>query len=524
MSTPATTIYLCSGVPLTNRYDHTIRFSTPAAQQSYFASKTAKTFSSYAYARKTWSIKVSSTFEAARVWSYLYFRNGTGKWFYYFINQCEYVNDATVELSLELDVIQTYMFDWSLNPCFIERQHSPTDIYGENTIAEGLDTGDLVINASEDIGKASGWAIMVQSTFEPNTATESTKASKSMFTDSVFSGVGVYAVNSSDWNQLGEALSNFDSWGYSEGIVSMWMYPKQFITLATSSQWDDEILFKQVASMQPSDYTLAAIPTSVDGYSPKNKKTLQYPYNFLYISNNNGAAATYHYEKWNGREFPVFRYVGSASPEGVAKLFPRFYKGAELNYEEGLTLTGFPTCAWNVDVYKLWLAQNQHQQATAFASAGLKIVGGIAATAFSGGMAGVAGGGLVVSGISDITSQLAQRADMEIQPAQARGAQSGTLNMVVGKQCFTAYQKSVDKYHARVIDDYFTMFGYACRKVDTPNISARPNWTYVKTVGSNVTGDFAQEDIRRINEIFDHGITFWSNGATVGDYSIDNSP
>ena len=524
MSAPQTTIYVCQGVALSNRYDHTLRFASRELQISYFKAKTAKTFSSYTYARKTWDLELVADFETARLWSYLFFQNGTGKYYFYFVNQCEYVSGASVKLSLELDVMQTYMFDWYLNPCYIERQHSTTDNFGDNTVDEGLDVGELVVNGSEDIGKLDGWAIMVQSTFEPNTATANVKTPNSTFSDSVFSGVGVYAVDASKWRELGDALANFDAWGYSDGIVAMWMYPKQFITVVDGWATSETNLFHQIVSTQPSDYILDEMPTSLDGYTPKNKKLLQYPFNFLYISNNNGAAATYNYEKWNGRTAPVFRYYGCASPEGVAKIYPRFYNGAEFNHEEGLTLTGFPTCAWNVDTYKLWLAQNQNAQATAFAFAGAKILGGLAVGVATGGAGAAVGGGMAASGFADISNQLAQRADMEVQPAQARGAQSGTLNMVVGKQCFTAYQKCVDKYHAQMIDDYFSMYGYAVRKIGVPNIYARPYWTYVKTVGSNVEGDFPHEDIRKINEIFDRGITFWTTNGVLGEYSNNNAP
>ena len=86
MSAPQSTIYVCSGVRLNSRYDHTIWFGSPADQQEYFAGKVVKTFPAYSYLRKTWPIQVQATLEQAQGWSYLYFRNGSGKIYYYFIN------------------------------------------------------------------------------------------------------------------------------------------------------------------------------------------------------------------------------------------------------------------------------------------------------------------------------------------------------------------------------------------------------------------------------------------------------
>ena len=128
MSTPASQINICEGVRLDNTYRNTIYFSGIAAQLSYFLGKVIKTFTGYTYLRKSWSIKVSATMEQANSWTYLFFSNGEGqKTWYYFINNIEYVNDNTVELFLELDVMQTYMFDYTLLPSFVEREHVTLD-------------------------------------------------------------------------------------------------------------------------------------------------------------------------------------------------------------------------------------------------------------------------------------------------------------------------------------------------------------------------------------------------------------
>ena len=130
MSTPQSTIYICSGVRLDNRYEHSIYFTSSTAQQEFFAGKVVKTFSAYSYLRKSWPLQVQATMEEAKTWSYLYFYNGTGqKVYYYFITGVEYKNENTVELSLELDVIQTYMKEIrsGLLPCYVERQHTESD-------------------------------------------------------------------------------------------------------------------------------------------------------------------------------------------------------------------------------------------------------------------------------------------------------------------------------------------------------------------------------------------------------------
>lgn len=82
----------------------------------------------------------------------------------------------------------------------------------------------------------------------------------------------------------------------------------------------------------------------------------------------------------------------------------------------------------------------------------------------------------------------------------------------------------ITKNYASMIDDYFTMYGYAVRNTLTPNMNARPNFTYVKTKGCIVHCNCPAEDARAIEEMFDNGIRFWKNHNNIGNYNLNNSP
>ena len=545
MSTPATNIYLCSGVPLNNRYDHTLYFANAAAQLTYFSGKVVRTLNDYSYVRKSWKLKVAATMEAARVWSYLYFQNGTGKRYFYFINQIEYINDNAVELTLEIDVIQTYMFDWTLRPCYVEREHSVNDTWGENTLDEGLDVGELITAKRETIDLSSDLVIMTAASIDINkfyiSGGETEDKIFGSYYDGIFCGFQITAcpINGDGdsgklWDDFAIMLNYLGTKGKEDAIFTMWQYPKKLITSNYGTyEW---CIAPYVTGTSVVTHTAAARPTSIDGYTPKNKKVLQYPYCFMYVTNNSGGAAVYHYEKFS-TSIRTFRVQGNIAPDAVVKLVPVLYKGVDYNYDEALSMGNYPICTWNSDTYKMWLAQNQNQQNLGLAMDGLKIVGGVAAivggvgaTAGTGGAAGAlgvggisAGVGLISSGASGIASQLAQRADKDIQPPQARGSFSGSHNISRGLQNFDFYHKTIDAYHAEMIDNYFSMYGYATRKVKKPNISSRPSWNYVKTIGSNIGGNICMEDLQIINSIFDKGITFWKN-TDVGNYALNNQP
>lgn len=82
-----------------------------------------------------------------------------GKYYYYFINNCTYISQDVISISIEMDVIQTYMFDISVQNGIIERKFINrwnADLINRNYIRENFSNGlfDLykrfVFNKSND--------------------------------------------------------------------------------------------------------------------------------------------------------------------------------------------------------------------------------------------------------------------------------------------------------------------------------------------------------------------------------------
>lgn len=555
MSTPMSQVYICSGVRLDNRYQHSIYFASQTAQREYFAGKVVKTFSAYSHHRRNWELKVEASVAEAQAWNYLYIINPGVKPYYYFVNKVEYVSDTTVKLWLELDVLQTNLFDnTTLLPCFVERQHTATDAVGEHTVPEGLEMGPYWNYHVYDMEDMSQMGILAMSSmnlcfnFTDGAVTETAYAQEF---NGVYSGLGVYAFN--DLVQLEKQLKALDEAGKSDAIVAIWMYPKNLVRVAKytgddETDWADFDFTGKVcarvmgASADPA--TLAVYANYSErlfgGYTPKNNKLYTHPYNLLYVTGNQGDKAEYKFEHFATGETYNFNLYGAISPDAGVKLAPAYYNiyGANTNYDEGVTLANFPPCAWDSDTYKVWLAQNYNQMnhgvESAVGSALLGVgmaIGGAVATAATGGLGAVAGAGAIAGGIGSLYSAynqiggiMAQKEDAKAQPPQARGTFSSTVNVASGRQTFSFYYKCIRKEYAQQIDDYFTMFGYKLNRVQTPNINARPAFTYVKTVGCKVTGEMSNEDITQIERIFDNGITFWKDGDKIGDYSQANAP
>lgn len=522
MGAPYTSVDVCSGVRLTPEYTHTIWFRSASEQWAYFAGKSVKSYQNYTYVRKSWSLKVDATMEQARTWSYMFFANG-GKIWYYFITNIEYINDNTVELFVEMDVMQSYMFDYTLLDCFVEREHAAIDLIGGNLVDEGLDVGEYVSIADKDVD-LNDYLIMILATAQPGAAADAegelVQSLGSKY-DNVFCGLGVYCVPIANATDLQTILNKLDDKGATDIIVAMWMYPGELIKKG--------VTLNNVFDVEGSNSFTESLSrnTVLDGeYVPRNNKLFCYPYNFLYVTNNSGGAAVYHYERFSEPTNPHFKIVGSVSPDGCARIYPLNYKGSQQNFESGLTLGSFPTCAWDSDVYKMWLAQNQNSLYVAGATAVNKVSTGITAAIAGvalGNIAMTAGGALSAhSGAESINQMLAQLSDKSIQPEEARGNYSSTVNMAAGFQTFTIRKKCITRQQAARLDEYFDMYGYKTLIVKKPNRNVRENWTYTKTVDCQIAGNLCTEDKMKIESVYNNGVTFWVNGDSIGDYSLSN--
>lgn len=148
---PNTTIVLLKSVPLDNTYTDTIYFANATAQYNYFMSKNPRTFGQQTYQRVGKNkIRLGVKADDVYAYNYLMFRNTAygNKWFYAFITKSpEYINDNTCEIEYEIDEMQTWFFDYTLEPSYVEREHSATDVVGENIAPEPIDIGPIKCNS-----------------------------------------------------------------------------------------------------------------------------------------------------------------------------------------------------------------------------------------------------------------------------------------------------------------------------------------------------------------------------------------
>lgn len=507
---PSTDIRILKNVPLDTTYEHTIFFESANAQSSYFIGLTKYNMTNYSYQRvkRGWA-RVGINSDNLYDCNYMMFKNSAfgNKWFYAYIKSVEYVNNQCSEIEFEIDVMQTWFFDYEPDYCFIEREHSLTDKIGDNIVPESLDCGEYVYNNYNYLTKIlEPLAVIVM-------VCDETEQPDGTVYDGVYGGCTLYAYNLTDTESIKGKINSYVQ--KPEAIVGIYMCP----AIALEESIPDggiQCKFQKNCASIPIEIDVLTNEQTIDHYKPKNKKLYTYPYNFLNIScGQNSSIFRYEYFENLHPQFDI--NVPLTMPVQVA-LRPKHYKGSgslTLN-SETLIMSDYPMCSWSTDSFRAWLAQNAIPFTNGVSALGIGTVAALSGIAVP--TAGLVGGALAIGNMLGKGYMASTRGDI------SKGSlSSGSINVASGKQNYWCGRASVNKQTAKIIDDYFNMFGYATNEVKKPNRNSRPHWNYVKTIGCTITGSVPCDDMQKICNIYDNGITFWKNGSEVGNYSLDNT-
>lgn len=582
---PNTDIYLLEGVPLDPDYENVMYFpivftsdpSNPqpftkenferASYQDIRASRNAQanhlldTYNHFTFTRQTYqrinknTIRVHKNAESLLRINYIVFRNtnfqDTGthtaneKWFYGFVTRVDYINNEVAEITYEIDVMMSWWFDYYPNTCYVEREHTESDLLFEHIVEEDVAIGNDYVANSMPEDFLEPYATGGSKSFDMNEQTlcilVNRKTSQhgdvsSYYVNNMVLPVRIITVDI-DPNDIAGTITQIDSVldTYLESeIICIYQFPKKFSTGSGSAiRWD----FAIAGNFSSLNY----IP-NIDGYQPRNKKLFIYPYNFLQISNNCGQTAILKWENFSSLNhdtpYAHFNIDGVYVPNAVAFCYPVDYKRIHYAYDEGLMYTNFPQNAWSGDVFKNWWTQNKGSFITSNISSVISNLGGGFA---SGAAAGIATGnallgvgvGMTTAGLSSVlnlsksvASSIGKIRDVQATPQQTHGhVQTDALNAAIHKVQFDFYRMSIKAKQAQIIDEYFDRFGYACKRVKYPNRLARREWTYTKTIGCTLGhSKLPCDDEKKICSIYDKGVTFWVNDAHIGDYTLPNNP
>lgn len=569
---PNSTIELLYDIPLDNSYIHTLYWNSEIDQSQYFLNHRYTALENYSYVRpERGSIRINLGInEVLLRCNYLRFKNTSfeDKWFYAFITDMEYVSNTVTKISFEIDVMQTWFFDYTVKQCLVVREHSRTDEIGDNIQLENLETGDYIYASSEGIAQSSmiDYAYVVLASQSP----EGTNAFDN--TSNVFSGLTLNVCNSLE--ELSNLLQAYKS-GVTkslEPITAIYQVPSFFNTAA--SAWGRGVGSVDYKLVEPSsDFSVIFNSfRSADGqtsYNPKNKKLFTYPYSFMTLVLPNGTSKVYKYERFADYRNITFKIIGCLMTQPECLFEPINYNGLYNNFVDAVTFNGFPTCAVASDAFSAWWAQNKASYPTGIADNliskydernkiaqhvtdviqkdllnqgnGQSYVPADVTSGFSGLDAGwvsqklnelqmnASAGWALITNIKDmhldIANELAAKENHKAVPDTVVGnASCGSIFNAINQNIGIVYYNQISAEYAKIIDNYFTMFGYACNELKVPSINNRPIWNYIKTSGCTLNTRIPRQYEDAICKIYDKGITFWKNPSVVGRYDGDNSP
>ena len=457
--------------------------------------------------------------------NYMMFQNtnyGT-KWFYAFIDKVEYVSNVACKVFYTIDTLQTWLKDIKFRECFVEREHSETDEIGENLVPEKLELGEYICDDWFTPDNMTDYAIVVAATFN--------KDGEDIVGGSyagIYSGLRLNVFEDNGSNSAAIAVSEFieENNSKADGIVSVFMMPKFFTTepLGRIKSFDFECNKNNTHFIQFDDQT-------EDGrtiYEPRNKKLLTYPYNFLYVTNLEGNCAVFPYEFFSTDKCK-FVITGDFSCNPTVLLAPYNYKGLVLNYDEKISISGFPQCSFNTDTYKAWLAQSAVSIPTS-------AIGTAQSMMLMSTVPVVGQGAAIATGVVGALGAIGQAYEHFIMPNQARGNAANSAQVAMGIKNFAFIPKHITIEYAKIIDEFFDMYGYATNRVKKPNLfdsnkTPRKYWNYIKTRDCNIVGGIPSDDKQAICDIFNNGVRFWTWGslltapqnAQIGEYSKLNN-
>ena len=518
--TPQGRVYLCK-TKLENDYKNQLTFSSATEQLNYFNSVIQYTFDNYTYIKKDSVIQVGKNIDEIIDCNYLFYKNigFTNKWYFCFITNMEYVNENCTRITFETDCYQTWLFQIEYKESFIEREHVNDDTIGLHTVPENLETGDYI-------------SCKLQPTFYSTPETCFVVATTEQITDSYTTfnqllPIGLYYYGLTTLQGIKDLIKILDEKGKGDTVNSVFVTLKDFFySWGTMANVDG-----QISSSIRFDYSNEVEVTKVNylgnDYIPKNNKLLTFPYSFLQVSNHSGQIINYNWENFNLLDIASdgkikFNIKGTITPGGSMKAYPINYNNILNDYDDNIVIGKLPVGAFNNDVYTNWLTQNGVNIGLNVISSGLQVASGIGMMATGAGA--LAGAGNIASGALSIANTLGSVYQHSLIPDSVSGnVNCGDVNFTLGLTNLEFKRMSIKNEYAKIIDNYFNMFGYKINLVKVPNITGRSNWNYVKTIDCNFDGDIPQTDLNIIKSMFNNGVTLWHDPNSMYNYSNSNN-
>ena len=537
-------IVLCKGIKMDKDYENVLSYNEDS-MIALCKSNDHKIYenNSYTFLEKSNNtIRISCPYNIAMYANYVAFRNPRfgNKWIFAWVTDVKLLSIDDTEITFEVDVWSTWYGSFNVGQAFVEREHVDDDTIGKHTVPEALETGDFIINSLEEFGNNVMNTKYIAMAYSGNPQTFFPSYTSGKIYSGLYTGYNYMIFASSQ--DAESMIQGFADNGALEKIYALFTIPTGLIR--SSVHWynspnasesdiievgdgnypmfalvpsDPSATYEEITMQSSTNFN---INSTINGYTPKNNKLFTGDYNYIYATNNCGSDVKFNYEDFINNQ-PSFKISGVISLGCSIKLIPLNYKKYDTTsttnseYIYGLNASKYPTLGWVGDAYTNWLTQNAINIGTSLVSAGVSTL----TSAFTGNPLYAFGG------LMDITNKLGTLRQHQLVSETGQGnLNCGDLTYSSKKMNFTLYRMSIKEEYAKIIDNYFSRFGYKVNEVKTPNLNSRTKFNFIKVGGMDelISGNIPASDLEKINQICRKGVTIFHNYDDIGNYTISN--
>jgi hypothetical protein len=411
----------------------------------------------------------------------------------------------TTKIYIKTDVFQTYQFDLNFEKSFIERQHVFPDEF--NTMNDIPSEGDLIKYATQPENFTGAYFVFLNS--------DITKLDNSTVSTAQEFKIGNYTIpcqvlvyEESQASSLAFDLQLIANKGCGDRINSVVYVP--FLNLFSAlvvENTSSEITGQQVPICKGTDYPNDLLKKTVElDFSNVNLghlKFLSFPYAKIIVQDSTtGQTIELDPSKFLNKK-ATFEIQGSISERPHYRIIPTNYKDLDYSYSDSMVVRCDTTLPTANNAYAKYLMNNQDMNNLKMFGTGVGIVGSVVGGSPMG----------AITGFESITNVMLQEEQAKKQPNQQSSITDGALDRILMQNGIRIYLYVMDLPHRQSANDFWTMYGYPVRKLDYPVLSSSANYNFIKTVNANITGNFPQNDLQEIQEMFNKGVTLWKSSS-----------
>jgi hypothetical protein len=503
-----------------NTYDYAKMFSSKAEQTAYFNTYQSIVLDDTDYLKEHDNFIVPYNYDELvnDGVNYVIFNNGFRD-IYAFIVSKQYVNDTATRLIFEIDVIQTYMFNFNLKKSFIERKKcKPEEIPLLTDYDEGLEIGEHHIAETTNVYTKDGIYFAIFGGFKDYNVVNN-------------------VLTTTPWYNSNRPITSIDGINYPfmlialDNDISLSSFYKYLVDLpnllgvirlqSTSYQVttvdlplvkiENNTVIKTSVSCPKVVLSIVGLNDVGGSFSvPKAEVTDFYPYTYYVLTDGETDPLIMQPQYLNGSCSIIAKFALSHTP--VERYFPDYYKGSTDGNVYNITNSSVMMLpvGTNGGLETIVANANQIQQQRMTGINNLltsAVVGG--GMALAGGAAGMVMGGLmtagsIANGITAIQENMSRNKDLELTPSTIKSYGTPSTRNAFNNNTVRVLKYTIDdKYKARLLN-YIDRYGNKFNNYDT--IDIRTYKGYLKCTAPDIDSSIDNLYIGKIKEVLERGV------------------